>query len=132
MDDLGQLLFYLQHGILSNEEIECWRQFVLASRLLSSSSITKDNVQLADALLLSFCRRFETICGSSSVTPNMHMHGHLTECVKDFGPLSSFWCYSFERFSGLLGDLPTNNHLIETQIMQGFVYDKLPFANVVS
>ena len=63
--------------------------------------------------------------------PNMHMHEHLTECVKDFGPLSSFWCYSFETFSGLLGDLPTNNRLIETQIMQRFVHDKLPLANAV-
>lgn len=114
---------YCLHGILSNEEIECWRQFVFASRLLSSSSITKDNVQLADALLLSFCRRFENIYGSSSVTPNMHMHGHLTECIKDFGPLSSFWCFSFERFNGLLGDLPTNNRLIEAQIMQRFIHD---------
>ena len=78
---------------------------------------------LADALLLSFCRRFEGLHGQSSITPNMHMHGHLTECIKDYGPLSSFWLFSFERFNGLLGDLPTNNRLIETQVMQRFVHD---------
>lgn len=111
------------HGILSDEEIECWRKFVLASTLLSSSNVSKENITLADGLLLSFCRCFESLYGPSSVTPNMHMHGHLTECVKDYGPLSSFWCFSFERFNGLLGELPTNNRLIEMQIMQRFVQE---------
>ena len=36
---------------------------------------------------------------------------------------SSFFILSFERFNGLLGDLPTNNRLIETQVMQRFVHD---------
>ena len=97
---------YCMHGIISNEELECWRPFVFASRLLSSSCVSKENIRLADALLLSFCSRFECIYGSQAVKPNMHMHGHLTACVKDYGPLSSFWCFSFERFNGLLGDLP--------------------------
>ena len=78
---------------------------------------------LADALLLSFCRCFEGLHGPSSITPNMHMHGHLTECIKDYCPLSSFWLFSFERFNGLLGDLPTNNRLRETQVIQRFVHD---------
>ena len=114
---------YCMHGILSDAEIECWRTFVLASRLLSSPSISMEDISLASALLLSFCRRFEILHGPSSVTPNMHMHGHLTECIKDYGPLSSFWLFSFERFNGLLGDLPTNNRLIEMQVMQRFVQD---------
>ena len=67
------------HGILPDEEIECWRVFLLASRLLSSPSVSMENVALADALLLSFCCRFENLHGSSSITPNMHMHGQLTE-----------------------------------------------------
>ena len=115
------------HDILSDDELECWRAFVLASRLLSSPILSNENIMLADALLLSFCRRFEGLHGQSSITPNMHMHGHLTECIKDYGPLSSFWLFSFERFNGLLGYLPTNNRLIETQVKQRFVHDN-PFT----
>ena len=44
----------------------------------------KKNIRLADALLLSFCSRFECIYGTQAVKPNMHMQGHLTECVKDY------------------------------------------------
>ena len=124
MDAVGKPLFYYcMHGIISDEELQCWRPFILVSRLLSSSCVSKENTWLADTLLLLSCSCFECIYSLQAVKPNMHMHGHLTECVKDYGPLSSFWCFSFERFNDLLGDLPTNNRLIETQIMQHFVND---------
>ena len=32
---------YCMYGIISDEELECWRPFVLASRLLSSSCVSK-------------------------------------------------------------------------------------------
>ena len=51
------------------------------------------------------------------------MQCHLTECVRDFGPIASFWCFSFKRFNGLLGDLPTNNRSIELQVMKRFISD---------
>ena len=59
---------------------------------------------LGDALLLHFCRRTERIFG----TPNMHMHCHLRSYIKDYGPLHGFWCYSFERYNGILGSMPNN------------------------
>src|SRR2546421_9418208 len=31
-------------------------------------------------------------------------YGHITDCCEDYGPLYSFWCYSFERMNGLLGN----------------------------
>ena len=78
---------------------------------------------LADALLLQFCRRFQHLYGNEDVTPNMHMHSHLIECVKDFGPITAFWLFSFERYNGILGDEPTNNRLIELQLIRRFVQD---------
>ena len=92
------------HGILPVEQLECWRHFVLASRLLCRRALGKDDISLADALLLQFCRRFELIYGPHAVTPNIHLHTHLVECVRDYGPMSSFWLFAFERFNGLLGD----------------------------
>ena len=41
----------------------------------------------------------------------------------DFGPISTFWLFSFERFNGVLGDEPTNNRSIEIQMMNRFVND---------
>ena len=114
---------YCLHELLPPHHFECWRHFVLASRLLSRRSVSKDDITLADALLLQFCRRFQTIYGPDAVMPNMHFHCHLVDCVRDFGPMASFWLFSFERFNGLLGNQPTNNRSIEVQLMRRYTED---------
>ena len=109
--------------ILPKNDYECWRHFVLASQLLSKQSPTENDILIADKVLLLFCRRFETIYGEEAVTPNMHMHGHLAECILEYGPMSSFWLFSFERYNCILGDQPTNNRSIEVQVMNRFIQD---------
>lgn len=53
----------------------------------------------------------------------MHLHCHLASCVRDFGPVYSFWLFSFERYNGHLGSLPNNGRSIELQIMRRFTRD---------
>lgn len=92
--------------ILDKNNLECWRHFVLGCRLLCTRSITHEKAKLADAFLLQFCRRIQRMHGCSAITPNMHFHNHLYECIKDFGPIHAFWLFSFERFNGILGKQP--------------------------
>ena len=68
-------------------------------------------------LLARFCTCFERLYGPELVTPNIHLHAHLVDCIRDFGPMSSFWLFSFERYNGLLGNEPTNNRSIELQLI---------------
>ena len=75
----------------------------------------------ADEHLMKFCIQFETIFGPEKVTPNMHLHGHLKKCVIDVGPVHSFWCFSFERYNGMLENMQKNWHSPEVQVMQKFV-----------
>lgn len=107
--------------ILPNDTLECWRHFVLACRLLTSKQINRDQMILADALLLQFCKRTETMFGKKLFTPNMHMHGHLKSCMDDYGPLHGFWLYSFERYNGIISSMPNNNKAIEPQVMRRFL-----------
>lgn len=58
------------HDLLPTDDFECWRHFVLASRLLTQMHLSLNDIQLADALLLQFCRRIERMYGRSVVTPN--------------------------------------------------------------
>ena len=53
----------------------------------------------------------------------MHLSCHLCSCILDYGPLHNFWLFAFERFNGLLGKLPNNNHSIEVQMMRRFQYN---------
>lgn len=84
---------YCLHGLLPYDMLECWRHFVLASRILSKYKLDEHSVKLADALKMQFCRRFQTVYGADAVTPNIHMHAHLVQCIVDFGPMPSFWLF---------------------------------------
>ena len=105
---------------ITGAHLECWRHFVLASRLLSKASLSTTELLLADALLLQFCRRCVNLYGEEVGTPNMHLHAHIRECVEDYGPTPGFWLFAFERYNGMLGKQPNNNHSPEVQIMRRF------------
>lgn len=107
--------------LVSNEVLECWRHFVLACQYLLKVELTNNDIQIADALLVKFCTRFENLFGGDRVTPNMHLHCHLRECVLDYGPLRNFWLFAFERYNGVLESLHTNNRNIEPQLMRKFL-----------
>ena len=60
---------------------------MLVYRLLCKNCLSKDDVYLADALLMQFCKCVH-LYGASAVTPNMHMHCHLREDILNF---STIW-----------------------------------------
>ena len=39
----------------------------------------------------------------------MYLHFQLYDCILDYGPIYSFWCFAFERYNGMLGSYPTNS-----------------------
>ena len=102
-------LFALK-GVIPDKHLECSRYFVLACKSLGKRVLTVDDTELGDRYLMDFCKAFEELYGKDLVTPNMHLHGHLKECLLDYGPFHAFWCFSFERFNGILGSYHTNNH----------------------
>ena len=86
--------------------------------------------------------RIEQLYGRKAVTPNMHLHCHLKDCLLECGPVHAFWCFSFERFNGILGGMQVNGRSIEIQLMRKlqtsrFVWDvnfpdngfKIPFCH---
>lgn len=94
-----------------------WQAFVLASKFLTRPVITALELQKVDLMLLQFCEKFEQLYGKSKIKPNMHLHGHLKECVLHYGPIYIFFlCFSFERFK-------TNNRCIEIQLMRKLLSD---------
>ena len=109
------------HDLIEGEHLQCWRHFVLACRIMCKYTVSISDIRLADALLLQFCKRVESLYGKDIVTPNMHMHCHLRACIEDYGPIHGFWLFAFERYNGVLGSMPTNNRSIEIQFMTRFI-----------
>ena len=111
---------YALHGLLGDNR---WHLFVQACQLLTCPMITIENAEKGHELLLEFCTTFQSLHGSENVTPNMHLHTHLLQCIKDYGPVYLFWLFSFERYNGMLGNYKINQRSIELQIMRKFVTD---------
>ena len=53
--------------------------------MLCHHKLSLSQIDLADALLLKFCKTVESMYGTDVVTPNMHLHGHLKDVLLDYG-----------------------------------------------
>ena len=117
------LLFsmYALKEVLPEQHLHYWQSFVLACRLLCKPCITKTELMLADCKLMDFLKEYEKLNGKMSISPNMHLHLHLKECVENYGSIYGFWLFSFERYNGILGSYQTNNKTVELQIMRKFM-----------
>lgn len=59
-------------GVLSGQYLEYWRHFVIACKILCKHTVSVNDITLAYALLMQFCKRVRRV----SSNPNMHMHAH--------------------------------------------------------
>ena len=106
---------YSLHDILPTEHLNCWWLFVQASIIICQPVLSPSDIEKADRILLEFCQLYETLYGALSCTINLHLHCHLVECLRDYGPAHSTWCFSFERYNGILGGIPNNNRSIQVE-----------------
>ena len=93
------LLFsmYALEDVLPDQHLHYWQSFVLACRHLCKPCITKSDLIVSDCKLLHFLREYEKINSELAITPNMHLHLHLKECVENYGSIYGVWLFSFER-----------------------------------
>ena len=112
---------YALKGVLPKTHFNMWQAFVRACKLLLEPYISTQEVETAHELLKLFNNTFVGLIGKEHCTPNMHMQLHIKSCILDFGPVYAFWCYSFERYNGMLGGYHTNNRSITMQLMRKFL-----------
>ena len=124
---------YALQGVLPAEHLNCWWLFVQACILVCQPLISNQNIDRADQLFMEFCLAFEKLYGAESCTINLHLHCHIAECLRDYGPAHSTWCFSFERYNGVLGGMPNNNRSLQVEktmitrfIQQMMSYQSIP------
>ena len=94
-------MFALQ-GILPERDYSCWFLFVRYCLQTCKLAVTKQEILNAHDLMVEFCTTFQQLYGTGACTPNLHMACHLKDSMLDYGPLPAFWCFSFERYNGIL------------------------------
>ena len=92
--------------------------FVRACSLLTCRIIDNNIISKAHNQFLKVVRLIKEHYGQELITPNIHLSLHLAECCRDYGPMYSFWCYSFERMNGLLGSYPNSRRNIEPELLR--------------
>ncbi|OAD79484.1 hypothetical protein PHYBLDRAFT_162550 [Phycomyces blakesleeanus NRRL 1555(-)] len=91
---------------------------------LTKPAITEEEIDKAHVSLEKFCCSCETMYKLDLLLPNMHLHLHLKESIQDFGPICSFWLFSFECFNGVLKGFQTNQKSgFKKTYMKKFVED---------
>jgi len=109
------------HSYLPSDDYTCWQFYVSACNIYFSSILTEQDIDRADELMRSFFVAAEALYGASFLTINTHLHLHLQEVYKDYGPCYGYWLFSYERYNGILGNFHTNQLSIEIQLMRRFI-----------
>jgi len=117
------LLFspFVLHNYLPPDHLECWQSYISACKIYCSSLLTLDDINRAAELMRSFFISAESLYGASFLSINTHLHLHLPDVYKDYGPCYGYWLFSFERYNGILGKYHTNQLSIEIQLMRRFI-----------
>ena len=95
----------LMWNLLAKPDQKILGNFVRACSLLVGQIINYNELNEAHERLLKVATLIEENYGPERITPNLHLCLHIADCCQDYGPLYSFWYYSFKRMNGILGKL---------------------------
>jgi hypothetical protein len=98
----------LLKGKITGDALTSWMKFVKANQILGGPSITNAQIDEAHKFLKEFGQECSVIYGANIISPNFHLHLHLKETIRDFGPIYSTWLYGMERANGDIKDVNTN------------------------
>ncbi|PKB93220.1 hypothetical protein RhiirA5_240791, partial [Rhizophagus irregularis] len=74
--------------------------FVCACKILTSWKLWKNELNEAFVKLIEMNKLVEQKYGQEKISPNLHLCLYICECSLDYGPISSFWYFGFERMNG--------------------------------
>ena len=93
----------LMWDLLDDDDRKILANFVKVYVILTNRIIEDNALDEAHFRLLTVAQLVEDRYGPEMITLNIHLSLHLVEYCRDYGPIYSFWCYSFERMNGILG-----------------------------
>ncbi|OAD74359.1 hypothetical protein PHYBLDRAFT_144807 [Phycomyces blakesleeanus NRRL 1555(-)] len=101
----------LLKDVLAKDRFKNWINFVDTCCLLIKPMITFNEVNTVHQFLQTFCTRYDELYNAKILTCNMHLHLHLRNKIRDFGPVYGYWLFGFEQFNELLKNLKTNRKI---------------------
>jgi hypothetical protein len=118
------VLFYgvgLLKDFLHSDYYQHFLYFSNALWLMLQTSVTFEDVLLAEELLHNFCKEFGVLYGDRYFTANVHMLLHFADCVRNLGPLWAHSTFPFEDANGWLTELFHGTRDAHKQVHLSFV-----------
>ena len=95
------LLYYsvpCLEGVLRTKYLQHWCHLVNGVYALLQDSVSDNDLRYAEGALRAFSRDMEALYGKENMTSNIHASLHLSDCVRDLGPLWSCSAFPFDGF----------------------------------
>ena len=104
--------------ILPAKYLAHWSMLACAIFHLNTCKISKQTLQWCNFLLNKFVLYMEPLYGAGQATFNVHLLLHLSDSVKNFGPLWGTSCFMFEDFNGCMKTMFSGTRYVPQQIFQ--------------
>lgn len=114
------LLFYalaIFYELLPHNYYEHFKLLVVGVYLLSTRSVSENDINLSEKLLHQFVKEMHTLYGPRHMLPNTHQLLHLPLTCRKFGPLPMISCFHYEDFNGKLKAMIHGTRHPEKQIV---------------
>lgn len=82
---------------------------VIAVEHVTKRSVNYDWVSIYERHMLQYLISIKEIDPQHDFVPNHHLSLHLGDCLCNFGPVHTWWCFPFERYNGIMSRMNTNN-----------------------
>ena len=107
-------------SILPSEYYHHYGLLCEAIFLLNSSCISEASLKKAKKLLKHFYFKFSALYSERYLSCNLHQLLHLSDTVKDLGPLYTFSCFDHENCNGIISRMVHSNCSVDSQIVSAF------------
>ena len=121
------LLYYSLPVLLGVLPPELWDHFALFSlaiHILVQPSVSEYHLDCCQKMLNRFCCCFKEIYGERYMSSNVHLLLHLSDTVRELGPLWVYSCFHFEGLNGILKNLIHGTQQVDKQLITSYSYIK--------
>ena len=122
-----------RQGLLPRKYLNHLALFVTAMNILLQDSISPDEIQTSKILLIKFVIQFNECFGDQYMHYNVHLLLHLSDTVKNWGPLWAINTFPFENQNKYLLQMKKSNYHIAKQIaIRLLTYQQIPMLEIES
>ena len=88
--------------------LDNFMDLVAAVKIAHLRTLTFKQIDKYHILMHRYLRTLQQLYPHAPITPLQHMSLHLPRLMKEFGPVHAWRCFAFERYNGVLQNIPTN------------------------